>query len=145
MQKYDFGGYQVETDKMATLNWYEKAGNWGCNCGHCRNFLALANERVLPAPVIAVLDEVGIPPQKATYVCNVYTDDRGMHYQFSYRMAGRILKMPEQAHTQCWGQIRCCHEPYPYGAPNFPEPHFDLEFWTILPWVLEESPDGQNA
>jgi succinate dehydrogenase/fumarate reductase flavoprotein subunit len=33
---------------------------------------------------------------------------------------------------------RCCHETYPYGAPGFPEPHFDLEFYAVLPWVTEE-------
>ena len=27
----------------------------------------------------------------------------------------------------------CAHNPYPYGAPNFPTPHFDLEFWVRLP------------
>ncbi len=143
MQKYDFWGYQVEIDKTATLDWYEKAGHWGCECGHCRNFLALANRKKLPAPVIEVMDEFGIPLEKATYVCMVYSDAQGMHYQFSYRIAGRILETPEQERVEQWGQVRCCHECYPYGAPDFPEPHFDLEFWTILPWVLEESPDGE--
>ena len=33
----------------------------------------------------------------------------------------------------------CCYETYPYGAPNFPEPHFDLEFFEILPCVVEET------
>lgn len=37
-----------------------------------------------------------------------------------------------------WGCVRCCHEVYPYGAPNFPKPHFDLEFWITLPWVLSD-------
>ena len=36
-----------------------------------------------------------------------------------------------------WGEVRCCHEPYPYGAPDFPAPHFDLEFWVTLPWILD--------
>ena len=39
------------------------------------------------------------------------------------------------AQSKGWG---CCHEPYPYGAPDFPEPHFDLEFYATLPWVLGE-------
>ena len=29
--------------------------------------------------------------------------------------------------------MKCTHEPYPYGAPGFPTPHFDLEFWVRLP------------
>ena len=30
-------------------------------------------------------------------------------------------------------EAKCCHEPYTYGAPGFPTPHFDLEFWVRLP------------
>ena len=64
--------------------------------------------------------------------------DDGHLYQFSYRIAGRILNeaTPNRA-TEAWGEVRCCHEPYPYGAPDFPTPHFDLEFWVTLPWVLD--------
>ncbi len=40
-----------------------------------------------------------------------------------------------------WGEGRCCHESYPYGTPDFPTPHFDLEFWVTLPWVLEKQPN----
>lgn len=78
-------------------------------------------------------DKLGIPPEKATYVCQIYPDGDGQHYQFSYRIAGNILS--GEAAT---GAGRCCHEPYPYGAQEFPEPHFDLEFWVTLPWVLDE-------
>lgn len=50
--------------------------------------------------------------------------------------------MTEKADTQEkfeWGEVRCCHEIYPYGAPDFPTPHFDLEFWVQLPWILKYS------
>ena len=33
-------------------------------------------------------------------------------------------------------EVKCCHEPYPYGAPDFPEPHFDLEFYATLPMSI---------
>lgn len=145
MQKYDFGGYQAEIDRTATTDWYEKAREWDCKCGHCRNFLALAKTKKLPAPVIKTMDEFGIPLEKATYVCELYTDEEGMHYQFSYRMAGRIIETPKKDCAEVWGTERCGHEPYPYGAPDFPEPHFDLEFFAVLPWVLAESPDGSDA
>ncbi len=128
-------GYQVELDRKETLDWYRKADEWGCECGHCRNFLNLAKSRKLPVSVMEVLDRLDIPAEKATYVCELYTDDSGIHYQFSYRIAGRILSELESNGT---GNARCCHEPYPYGAPGFPEPHFDLEFYETLPWVLNE-------
>ena len=93
--------------------------------------------------MLEILDDLGIPPEKATYVCEIYHDGGGLHYQVSYRIAGRILKGDETALvSREWGQCRCCHETYPYGAPGFPEPHFDLEFWMTLPWVLSEPVNG---
>ena len=135
MRKCNLCHYQVEIDLETTLNWYRNVREWGCECGHCRNFLELARNRDLPATVTEALDSLDIPPEKATYVCELYTDDAGIHYQFSYRIAGRILAEPENNGT---GNARCCHEPYPYGAPGFPLPHFDLEFYEVLPWTLNE-------
>ena len=135
---YNFFGFQVEVDEAATRDWYSVSKGWGCDCGHCRNFLALARGRELPAPVLEILDKLGIPPEKATYVCEIYPDGDGLCYQFSYRIAGNILS--GEADTKEIG--RCLHETYPYGAPDFPEPHFDLEFWLTLPWVLDEPVGG---
>ena len=42
----------VEVDEPATRAWYAQAGDWGCECGHCRNFLALAKERRLPEELL---------------------------------------------------------------------------------------------
>lgn len=81
------------------------------------------------------MQQLSIPPEKATYVCNLYDD----FYQFSYRIAGNILKTPEEEAPQP-GEGHCCHEIYPYGAPDFPEPHFDLAFTEQLPWILEAGP-----
>lgn len=86
---------------------------------------------------MTLLKRFKLPPEKATYVCELYTDGEGVHYQASYRLVGAILSFPMQEE----GSVRCCHEPYPYGAPNFPEPHFDLEIFVTLPWVLKESPN----
>lgn len=136
MQTRNLMGYLVETDLLATQKWYSQANAWGCSCGHCRNFLAHARVNLLPDSVRTVLKEWKIPPEKATYVSELYTDEAGIHYQFSYRIAGRILADSAQR-VPAMG--RCCREPYPYGAPDFPEPHFDLEFWVTLPWILEEA------
>jgi len=121
------------------MKWYGQSKGWGCECGHCRNFLELAGKKELPAHIVEILDELGISPEKATYVGELYTDDAGVHYQFSYRIAGTFLEVPGKAETEHQTEWRCCHEPYPYGAPDFPEPHFDLEFYATLPWVLGEA------
>ena len=136
----DLFGYRTELEPALTRDWYASAGEWGCTCGHCRNFLALARQRAMPTPTLEMLDALGIPPEKATYVGELYTDEAGIHYQFSYRLAGRILSAPEQDDTAPHAG-RCCHEPYPYGAPGFPAPHFDLEFYATLPWLPEEPAD----
>ena len=139
MKKYSFGCYQLEIDMDATMKWYAQSKGWGCECGHCRNFLELAGKKELPVHIVEILDALGISPEKATYVGELYTDDAGVHYQFSYRIAGTFLEVPGKAGTEHQAEWRCCHEPYPYGAPDFPEPHFDLECYAALPWVLDEA------
>ncbi|MDO4739319.1 MAG: hypothetical protein Q4A66_01490 [Eubacteriales bacterium] len=145
MTTRDLWGYRAELDEQATREWYARAGEWNCACGHCRNFLALARTRALPPYVLEVLDSLGIPPEKATYVCELFTDAAGAHYQFSYRVAGVLVALPEQEDAAGPSKGRCCQEPYPYGAPGFPAPHFDLEFYAALPWVLNEDPNGPTA
>ena len=84
--------------------------------------------------VADVLDELNIPAEKATYVCAIVPQNGGPLYQFSYRIAGSIL-----SNEPSWEDNgRCCHESYPYGAPDFPAPHFDIEFCVELPWVMEQ-------
>lgn len=132
-------GIPVEIDEAATAQWYSKQEPWSCECGDCRNFLELSRQNKLPEPVHAILSELNIAPDKATYACEIIPKDDGHLYQFSYRIAGRILyEDTTKGIDEGWGEVRCCHEPYPYGAPDFPTPHFDLEFWVTLPWVLNE-------
>ena len=135
-------GFLTEVDVSATRAWYAQAENWDCSCAHCRNFLALAAGRRLPGYVLQFLDRFGIPPQKATYVCQLYREDpKGNCYQFSYRLSGNILSGTSTQGPGYTGQ--CLHETYPFGAPGFPEPHFDVEFCEFLPWALPE-PDGAS-
>lgn len=133
--------YEVEIDETTTEEWYSTSKPWGCECGHCRNFLKLARDSELPDPVHAILKKLNIATEKATYVCEIMPKDNGHLYQFSYRIAGRILNEDTVKSTVAdWGEVRCCHEIYPYGATDFPTPHFDLEFWITLPWILDEKP-----
>ena len=98
MTHFSWYGYEVEVDETATQNWYAQAEDWGCECGHCRNFLALARERRLPEEILEILDALRIPPTKATYVCELYHDEdwaeKGLLYQFSWRVAGKMLDKP---------------------------------------------------
>ena len=157
MTRFSWFGYEVDVDQTATANWYAQAEEWGCECGHCRNFLALARARRLPAEILGILDALRIPPEKATYVCELYYDEdwaeKGLLYQASWRIAGEILDKPagEDAGPD-WGPAVTCpaftltmgHEEYPYGAPDFPQPHFDIDVSLYLPWVLDESLEGEK-
>lgn len=139
MLKRDLWDFEVEINETETAEWYSVKGTWGCECEHCRNFLEIAKHNELPESIHTILKELNIEPEKATYVCEIMPKDGGHLYQFSYRIAGRILNEDTAKSTVTdWGEARCCHEIYPYGAPGFPTPHFDLEFWVTLPWMLAE-------
>ena len=134
MKEFDLFDYQVEIDEEATKDWYNKADEWGCDCGDCRHFITLAKKKKLPLDVLEILEQFGIAPEKATYVCEIITEEHKSLYQFSYRMMGNILKEREKNTKNFgWGEVKCTHESYPYGAQGFPTPHFDLEFWVRLP------------
>ena len=136
MQELSCYGYKANVDKSVTANWYAGAGDWGCECLHCRNVLVQTES--LPKPLLGALELLGIPPRKATYLCQLY-DENGRHlYQVSWRVAGEITEAPAKEQDPDWGTLRFCHETYPYGAPDFPQPHFDLEAYLWLPWVLPE-------
>ena len=129
--------WTVEIDVDSTRQWYASSAGWACDCAHCHNFLTIAHERKLPIQLLEVLDDLNISPEKSTYVCETYPDGDGYCYQVNFRVAGKILHGDESSlDSYDWGAVRCCHDPYPHGAPGFPEPHFDLQFWVTLPWVL---------
>ena len=120
----------VEIDNEQTAQWYTQAEDWGCDCGDCLHFLEIARRGLLPSSIKKLLEELQIPPTKATYVCLL---DGKQLYQFSYRIAGNILSVESE-----WEENgRCCHEWYPYGAPDFPAPHFDAEFYVELPIITD--------
>ena len=140
MKEYNLFGFQVEIDEDATKEWYDKADEWSCECEDCRHFVALTKKKKLPSAVLDILEQFGITPEKATYVCEIITEEHKVLYQFSYRMVGNILEEKDRGTKKFeWGEVCCGHEPYPYGAPGFPAPHFDLEFWVRLPKAYKYS------
>ena len=133
---YIWGDFEVEIDEEATRAWYEKSEEWDCTCGHCRNFMLLAGERQLPEDMLDLLDKLGIPPEKASYVCELYDKDEKLHYQVNYRVAGRMIE-GSGAEASPLGEVRllCGRENAPGPADDFPEPFFDIMFFLWLPWI----------
>ena len=159
MTRFSWFGYEAEVDERATRDWYAQADEWGCQCGHCRNFLALARQRKLPDEILNILDSLSIPPEKAAYVCELYHDgnwrEKGLLYEFCWRLPGQILDKP--AGKDCgpnwgprvnfsWGDMALGHEGDPCSeAANLPKPNFDLICVMHLPWVLDEPVDGPHS
>lgn len=139
MIKQELLGSTVEIDFESTREWYSRGKEWGCECAHCCNFLELAKKKQLPQQIIELMESFGIRLEQATYVCQLYDDDKGHYYQFSYRIAGNLVKEANADAAFFAEHIgHCCHETYPYGASDFPEPHFDIEFFLTLPWVIND-------
>jgi len=169
MERYTWGQYEVEVDEAVTRAWYAQAGEWDCECGHCRNFMAVADQ--LPVELLTLLDQLGISAKKAVYVCNLISRKGDcLLYEIRYRLAGRILKREEQEpekkgflqvlrsffsirekeirkpdYPDPWYWFRCLDEPgtlcglYPEA---FPQPCFEMCIQLWLPWVLDEPIDG---
>ena len=143
MNGYDFGGFRVEIDEETTRDYYSGSVAWDCSCGHCRNYALLARERKLPVELLELLDKLGIPPEKANYVCELYDKDGKLYYQADYRVAGRILGEPEEkVPLPREMTLRCGRETAPGSADDFPEPFFDLMCFFWLPWTLPEPMEG---
>ena len=138
LKTFKFFGFEAEVDLETTQSWYaavKRQRRLYDKATDVRNFRAAARKRQLPDFVLEQLDELGIPPQKATYITYVYTDRNGNdRYQFSYRIAGNVLKVPQKVGRKG----ACIHERNPIIAPTFPKPHFDVEFYATVPWVLDE-------
>lgn len=145
MTRFSWFGYEVEVDEQATRWWYAQAEEWGCTCGHCRNFLALARARELPEELLSLLDRLSIPPEKTTDLSELYDQGGKLLYDLHYRVAGRVLSSPPEGAELSENGLWCMEQNfYPYGAEGFPEPCFDLCFSPWLPWVLDEPIDGPN-
>lgn len=89
MTKYHLFGFLTEIDEESTRSWYAASDEWSCDCGDCRNFLALARERQLPALVLEQLDKLGIPPEKAPMY--VRCTPKGMDSTISSAIALRAV------------------------------------------------------
>ena len=101
MSLYSFDGFQVEIDEAATRDYYSDSIEWDCTCAFCRNFVFLARDRKLPEDMLALLDKLGIPPEKATYAYELTGSDQ-LLYHVTYRISGYIVDEPEPEEEWQW-------------------------------------------
>ena len=136
-------GFRAEADAEATRAWYAHEGDeWYCMCGRCRNFVALAKRRELPADLLDLLDRLSIPPEKATYVCEM--DGEGL-YELCWNVSGRLLEKGGKAASAPWGDWSLADREDQYqpsdAYEDFPDPCFILHVFARLPWALDEPMD----
>ncbi len=136
-------GFRAEADAEATRAWYAHEGDeWYCMCGHCRNFVAQAKTRQLPEELLSLLDRLSIPPEKATYVCEM--DGEGL-YELCWNVSGKLLEKSGEAASTPWGSWSLEDRDGQYqpsdAYEDFPDPCFVLHVFLRLPWVLDEPMD----
>ena len=100
-----------------------------------KDFLAWIRQKQLPSAATELLQIFGALPEKPTYVCELSPTERGHLYQFNYRVVGCMLNAhhPHESIGFDWGSVYCGHEDDPCGAPDFPEPNFDIMFFVDIP------------
>lgn len=135
-------GFRAEADAETTRAWYLHEGDeWYCMCGPCRNFAALAKKRQLPSELLDLLDRLSIPPEKATYVCEM--DGAGL-CELTWNVSGRLLEEGEAVSTD-WGgwalEPRGKYYQPSDAYEDFPDPCFVLHAFVRLPWILDEPMD----
>ena len=135
-------GWRVEVDEEATRRYYAQAEAWDCDCGHCRNFLAQA-ETALPESLRSLLDQLGIDPTKAGYLCQLAQEGEQHRYQVRYPLAGQILERGQEAEPLSFLLPEECLEPDQVPEDAL-QPRVDLEAVVLLPWVLSEPVGGPH-
>lgn len=134
--------WTLEIDETATKNWYASAEDWDCDCGDCRNFLNQASA-ALPEQVQTLFSTLGIPAEKASYVCELEEQEDGNFlYQVQYPLAGTVQS--RGAEHREFRVLEPGQRIEPDGAPEFPQPRLDLELYLSLPWTLREPKDGPH-
>jgi hypothetical protein len=144
----DIMEWHVEVDADVTAHAYERL-TVGCDCVYCRNFLAALHH--LPAEFHQLLQLLGINPAIPAEVVEYHQNPNGSHsYSWWYHANGRILS-DQHAEQNHFG-----HSPLTPAidisistktdlvAPDFPYPILQIEFFTNLPWLLEESAERNN-
>ncbi len=153
------GHYALDADPAATCAAYLPldTAETGCSCQGCRNYAALVAKGLLPEPLRALLDTLGIDAAKPAEVF-VYTrnPDGTLLYSGFYHLVGTLLEgeTPWTPTTPDGTVLRWDEERVIPLADNlqvafspdilmleesFPSPVVQLELEGSLPWVLDEA------
>jgi hypothetical protein len=128
--------WEIEYDKEITANIYSDYV-YECNCAYCRNFLATYNS--LPADYFELLNNLGIDPSKPADIIEFTKNKDGTHlYEWWFHLAGNLISTCD-IQTKFNKQIDIIITDHnDLVAMTFPDSVIQINFWSNLPWVLEE-------
>lgn len=142
--------WTFEIDKETTLATYKRITD-GCQCAYCRNF-RLAH-KTLPSIFLQLLASFEIDPTKPSNITEYCKNEDGTHfYSGFYHFVGKIvegydcrLSAEPKAHkvefTSLAQDFKIGFTVYQVDlAQEFPEPTVQVEFFTNIPWLLDEEP-----
>ena len=142
------GSALVEFDVEATRKAYVLHSSYAvkCTCEHCKNYL-LARSDALPRDFLAVLENLGIDPEKEIEVYHCAPLPSGMHlYEGWYYGVGKILT-EDQSPFRDYGDPN--KVPFGFsargGAAWLPAtfkglPLFTIDFFVHARWVIDSAP-----
>lgn len=147
MTELQVGDQTIRYNREATVAKYqsmERGYAEKCGCVFCRNFAA-QRDAIFPASFRALLDQLGIDPNKEGEAFEYGPVEPGVHlYGGWFHFVGEIV---------VWGEgINTTPDPSPFQffittagppAPEFRgEPRLSVEFTARVKWLLPESPDS---
>lgn len=128
--------WNIEYDKEITENIYSDY-MYDCKCAYCRNFLATYNS--MPADYFELLNILGIDPSKPANIIEYTKNNDGTHlYEWWFHIAGSLISKCDTL-TKLNKQIDIIiTDNNDLVATAFPDSGIQINFWSNLPWVLEE-------
>ena len=139
---FNIGSYTLDVDVEATKCGYAQvpAENCGCGCSGCRNFLQAAAQ--MPEKARTLLTTMGVDPAKFVHISPMCALEGGakLDYLGWYHLCGHIVKgMQGLVDDQlCDGFSFSFTNQCQMADVDFPRPLIQMDFYAVLPWVLEE-------
>ncbi|MBK9940678.1 MAG: hypothetical protein IPP13_03585 [Kouleothrix sp.] len=146
-QQIDILDWRLAVDPEATRQAHKRL-EVGCDCAYCRNFLA--QQARLPAQLHHTLHLLGIDPTKPAEIVEYTQNPDGSHwYSWWYHAVGHIIVNrhsdgDNDQNAKVTPDIAVSIAAKADLAPaDFPQPVLQIEFFSNLPWVLDEQPDNE--
>jgi hypothetical protein len=145
MEELRLGDQLVRFNREATAAAYRELPFGGadrCKCVYCRNFAA-QRATVFPQGFRAFLDQLGVDPDKEGEVYDMGGTD-GSRIRLTggwFYFVGELIEKGESLIPA--GDFQYRFQPsFPQPPASFGKQVAAIEFFTQVPWVLDEHPAG---